>query len=162
MLAGTSARVLFTHLSQRSCTSLQEKLSSFGGPGASSQVYTQSILELLKNQDVPLSKVCLLDPRAQHKLEPEDGLEFEWFLFGARRIFDYSILLLPINLVPVLGNPGYSSSSSSKRELLNLLRRRSASRSHIATPPTRISDASPWTRADDDRHRTGCYKTSCG
>ncbi|KAH0831347.1 hypothetical protein J3R83DRAFT_14008 [Lanmaoa asiatica] len=58
MLAGASARVLFTHLSQRSCASLQEKLASCG-PAASSQAYTQSILELLKNQDVPLSKGIL-------------------------------------------------------------------------------------------------------
>jgi len=82
MLAGASARVLFTHLSQRSCASLQQNLASLNGPTASSEVYTQSILELLKNQDVPLSKVCLLDPKAKRKLEPEDGLEFEWFLFG--------------------------------------------------------------------------------
>lgn len=86
MLAGTSARVLFTHLSQRSCASLQEKLTSLSGPIASSEVYTQSILELLNNQDVPLSKVCLLDPKAERKLEPEDGREFEWFLFGARHL----------------------------------------------------------------------------
>jgi ribosome biogenesis SPOUT family RNA methylase Rps3 len=85
MLAGASARVLFTHLSQRSCASLQEKLASLSGPTASSEVCTQSILELLKNQDIPLSKVCLLDPKAKRKLEPEDGLAFEWFLFGARR-----------------------------------------------------------------------------
>lgn len=85
MLADTSARVLFTHLSQRSCASLQEKLASLSGPAASSQVYTQSVLELLKNQDVPLSNVCLLDPKAERALEPEDGLEFEWFLFGARQ-----------------------------------------------------------------------------
>ena len=84
MLAGTSARVLFTHLSQKSCASLQEKLASLSGPVAPSKVYTQSIMELLKDQDVPLSKVCLLDPKAERKLEPEDGLEFEWFLFGAR------------------------------------------------------------------------------
>ncbi|KAF8558553.1 DUF431-domain-containing protein [Imleria badia] len=82
MLAGGSARVLFTHLSQRSCASLQEKLASLSGPVACSEVYTQSILELLKNQDIPLSKVCLLDPKAERRLEPEDGLEFEWFLFG--------------------------------------------------------------------------------
>ena len=41
-------------------------------------------MELLKDQDVPLSKVRLLDPKAERKLEPEDGLGFEWFLFGAR------------------------------------------------------------------------------
>lgn len=104
ILAGTSARVLFTHLSQRSCASLQEKLSSFSGPAASSQVYTQSILELLKNQDVPLSKVCLLDPKAERELEPEDGLEFKWFLFGARQ---FMISFLPTN--PFLGNSRYSS-----------------------------------------------------
>lgn len=94
MLAGTSARVLFTHLSQRSCASLQGRLSSFTGPVASSQVYTQSILELLENQDVPFSKVCLLDPKAECKLEPEDGLEFEWFLFGVRQFADFSVLFL--------------------------------------------------------------------
>jgi len=61
MLAGASARVLFTNLSQRSCASLREKLASLR---------------------ISLSKVCLLDPKAQRKLEPEDSLEFEWFLFG--------------------------------------------------------------------------------
>lgn len=84
LLAGASARVLFTHLSPRSRASLQEKLGSLSRPAASSEVYTQSILELLKDQDIPLSKVCLLDPKAERKLQPEDGLEFEWFLFGAR------------------------------------------------------------------------------
>ncbi|KAG6380369.1 hypothetical protein JVT61DRAFT_8482 [Boletus reticuloceps] len=84
MLAGASARVLFTNLSQRSCASLRENLTSLSGPVASHGVYTQSILEMLKNQEISLSQVCLLDPKAQRKLEPEDGLEFEWFLFGAR------------------------------------------------------------------------------
>lgn len=83
-LAGPSARVLFTHLSHRSSASLQAKLASLSGPVASSQVYTQSVLELLGDEDVPLSKVCLLDPKAERQLEPKDGLEFEWFLFGAR------------------------------------------------------------------------------
>ncbi|KAF8452742.1 SAM-dependent RNA methyltransferase [Boletus edulis BED1] len=82
MLAGASARVLFTNLSQRSCASLREKLASLSGPVASHGVYTQSILEMLKNQEISLSQVCLLDPKAERKLEPEDGLEFEWFIFG--------------------------------------------------------------------------------
>lgn len=90
MLAGPSARVLVTHLSQRSCTSLREKLAALSGPVASSQVYTQSILELLKNESIPFSKVCLLDPKAERKLEPEDGLEFEWFLFGASSLSFYT------------------------------------------------------------------------
>ena len=33
-----------------------------------------------------MSKVCLLDPKAERKLEPQDGLEFDWFLFGARHL----------------------------------------------------------------------------
>ncbi|KAG9310153.1 hypothetical protein JVU11DRAFT_9773 [Chiua virens] len=85
-LAGPSARVLFTHLSPRSCASLQAKLapSSLNTPTVSFDVFTQDVLELLRNQNIPLSKVCLLDPKAERKLEPEDGLEFGWYLFGAR------------------------------------------------------------------------------
>ncbi|KIJ16516.1 hypothetical protein PAXINDRAFT_168604 [Paxillus involutus ATCC 200175] len=84
-LAGPAAQVHFTHLSRKSCDSLRKKLSSIGGGAgtpASFGVYTQSILDLLKSQHIPLSKVCLLDPKADRKLEPEDGLEFDWFLFG--------------------------------------------------------------------------------
>ena len=29
-----------------------------------------------------MSKVCLLDPKAVKPLEPEDGEEFDWFLYG--------------------------------------------------------------------------------
>jgi ribosome biogenesis SPOUT family RNA methylase Rps3 len=28
--------------------------------------------------------VCLLDPKAEHALSPEDGDRFEWFLFGVQ------------------------------------------------------------------------------
>ncbi|KAF9233820.1 SAM-dependent RNA methyltransferase [Melanogaster broomeanus] len=85
MLAGPAAQVQFTQLSQKSCDSLQNKLALLGGGAtASFGVYTQSILDLLGDQSVPISKVCLLDPKADRKLEPEDGREFDWFLFGAR------------------------------------------------------------------------------
>ena len=34
---------------------------------------------------VELDKVCLLDPKAETALSPEDGDgRFEWFLFGVR------------------------------------------------------------------------------
>jgi len=82
MLAGPAGRVLFTHLSPKSGASLREKLDSVTRPCASSEVYPQSVLELLQDQDVPPSKVCLLDPKAERELSPEDGQEFSWFLFG--------------------------------------------------------------------------------
>ncbi|CAG7851915.1 Protein arginine N-methyltransferase SFM1 {ECO:0000305/PubMed:22650761} {ECO:0000269/PubMed:22650761}; AltName: Full=SPOUT family methyltransferase 1 {ECO:0000303/PubMed:22650761} [Serendipita indica DSM 11827] len=41
-----------------------------------------SILEYMKLQGVPMNRVCLLDPRGSKELSPEDGSEFEWFLFG--------------------------------------------------------------------------------
>ncbi|KAF9225006.1 DUF431-domain-containing protein [Gyrodon lividus] len=82
-LAGPAAQVQFTHLSQNSCDSLRKKLPAIGGGVAASfAVYTQSILDLLEGQHVPLAKVCLLDPKAESQLEPGDGLEFDWFLFG--------------------------------------------------------------------------------
>lgn len=37
----------------------------------------------MKKADVPLEKVCLLDPKAPQELSPEDGDgRFVWFLFG--------------------------------------------------------------------------------
>ena len=34
---------------------------------------------------IELDKVCLLDPKAENALSPEDGDgQFEWFLFGVR------------------------------------------------------------------------------
>jgi ribosome biogenesis SPOUT family RNA methylase Rps3 len=31
---------------------------------------------------IPLEQLCLLDPAADQRLEPEDADSFEWFLFG--------------------------------------------------------------------------------
>ncbi|KAH7905243.1 SAM-dependent RNA methyltransferase [Hygrophoropsis aurantiaca] len=81
-LAGQSARVHFTHLSQNSGRSLGERLASLGHTSASFEIHTDSILAVLKEKNVPLSKVCLLDPKAEMALHPDDGQEFEWFLFG--------------------------------------------------------------------------------
>ena len=37
----------------------------------------------MKQAGVSLDKVCLLDPKAEKELSPEDGDgRFEWFLFG--------------------------------------------------------------------------------
>ena len=41
------------------------------------------VLDLMKASDVLLDNVCLLDPKADKELSPEDGDgRFQWFLFG--------------------------------------------------------------------------------
>lgn len=86
-LAGPSASVQFTHLSANAGSSLGSKLSWFSGERkeeklASYAVHSVSILELLRQKNVPLSKVCLLDPKADKALQPGDKDEFGWYLFG--------------------------------------------------------------------------------
>lgn len=40
-------------------------------------------MELTRQAGISLDKVCLLDPKAENELSPEDGDgRFEWFLFG--------------------------------------------------------------------------------
>jgi ribosome biogenesis SPOUT family RNA methylase Rps3 len=42
----------------------------------------------MKQYNVDLERVCLLDPRAEREISPEDGDgRFEWFLFGVRIMF---------------------------------------------------------------------------
>ncbi|KAJ7291451.1 SAM-dependent RNA methyltransferase [Mycena rebaudengoi] len=66
ILAGPNAQIHFTHL-----------------PSASREAFL--VLDLINERihGAPvLDKVCLLDPKAEHALSPEDGDRFEWFLFG--------------------------------------------------------------------------------
>lgn len=86
-LAGASASVQFTHLSANAGSSLESKLSWLNGERkedklASYAVHSASILELLLQKNVPLSKICLLDPKADKALQPGDKDEFGWYLFG--------------------------------------------------------------------------------
>lgn len=83
-LAGHNGRVEFTHLSQDSCSSLDGRLSSINELAASYQVHTQPVLELLERRNVPITRVCLLDPKAKTVLAPEDCKAFDYFLFGVR------------------------------------------------------------------------------
>lgn len=85
-LAGTGASVHFTHLSQGSAGTLA---SLFVDPAdasharASAYAHQKTVLELMEEMGIPLEKVCLLDPKAERELAPEDGDgRFEWFLFG--------------------------------------------------------------------------------
>jgi ribosome biogenesis SPOUT family RNA methylase Rps3 len=82
MLAGINGRVEFTHLSHNSSSSLNAQLALINEPAASYRVHTQSVMELLEQDNVPITRVCLLDPKAQIALSPEDGKIFDHFLFG--------------------------------------------------------------------------------
>jgi hypothetical protein len=97
MLAGPDAHVQFTSLSQSSCDFIN---SSFGATSSNESLskfscHRKGIMDLMKQAGIPLEKVCLLDPKAEKELAPEDGDgRFEWFLFG---VCDFAILR-PIDL----------------------------------------------------------------
>ncbi|KAG2340418.1 hypothetical protein BDR05DRAFT_966944 [Suillus weaverae] len=86
MLAGINGRVEFTHLSHNSSSLLDARLAPINEPLASYQVHTQSVMELLEQNNIPITRVCLLDPKAQTVLAPEDGKIFDHFLFGVRSV----------------------------------------------------------------------------
>ncbi|ODV83454.1 hypothetical protein CANARDRAFT_203144 [[Candida] arabinofermentans NRRL YB-2248] len=44
--------------------------------------WTTSELTTIIGTDTPVSKLCLLDPRAEIDLQPEDKQEFDYFIFG--------------------------------------------------------------------------------
>ena len=96
-LAGPGAEVHFTHLSPSSCATLTALFArshsssaaseSESGSGSESEAHAaahpEGVLKFMKQRNVPLEKVCLLDPKAEKPLAPEDGDgAFEWFLFG--------------------------------------------------------------------------------
>ena len=84
-LAGEGSEVHFTHLSQSSCGTLTSLFAqpSASGPEAQAAAHPEGVLDFMKKRGIPLDKVCLLDPRAEKVLAPEDGDgRFEWFLFG--------------------------------------------------------------------------------
>ncbi|KAK1229277.1 hypothetical protein PQX77_007666 [Marasmius sp. AFHP31] len=88
-LAGPKSRVLFTNLSKVSAESLENKFKSSASSSTSENLAevscrTAGILDLIKEElGGSLEKVCLLDPKAEKEISPEDGDgRFEWFLFG--------------------------------------------------------------------------------
>ncbi|KZV59261.1 DUF431-domain-containing protein [Peniophora sp. CONT] len=81
--AGPESSVEFTHLSKAAGASLTQTFSARKDADLSgAQCHTEGVLDLMKARAVSLEKVCLLDPKAPKELAPEDGEEFEWFLFG--------------------------------------------------------------------------------
>jgi len=81
-LAGHGSEVHFTHLSQACGDSL---LKSFGQVSADPQAaealcHTMGVLDLINDVGLSLDQVCLLDPKAEHELSPDDA--YTNFLFG--------------------------------------------------------------------------------
>jgi ribosome biogenesis SPOUT family RNA methylase Rps3 len=91
-LAGHGSHVHFTHLSKATRNALANTLEA--SPAlekadsenlALATGYELSVLDLMKAKGIPLEKVCLLDPKGEKDLSPEDGDgRFEMFLFGVR------------------------------------------------------------------------------
>ncbi|KAG5635947.1 hypothetical protein H0H81_009596 [Sphagnurus paluster] len=80
--AGEGAHVHFTHLSKSSGDALTAAFQSSKGL-ADTSCHKIGVLELMKSKAIDISKVCLLDPKAEAALAPEDGDgRFEMFLFG--------------------------------------------------------------------------------
>jgi len=91
-LAGKDAHVRFTHLSSSSCAYLDKAFSKSalegtvdGNEKALATTHQTPILQILEQFSIPISRVCLLDPKAPAELCPEDGdSRFDAFLFGVR------------------------------------------------------------------------------
>ena len=116
-LAGPTASsvVAFTNLSSASSASLSAAFSdSDPAAQASSQqraraeCHEQGVLALMKSRDVdvPLERVCLLDPKASSALTPSDGDagKFTWFLFGVRPPLSLSLSLPSFDPFPALNS----------------------------------------------------------
>ncbi|KAL1715641.1 SAM-dependent RNA methyltransferase [Schizophyllum commune] len=86
ILAGPGSTVHFTNLSEASRASLSEAFAQSSDDGlADAQCHKEGIIHVLKEKtgSDSLDTVCLLDPKAEKELSPEDGDgRFEWFLFG--------------------------------------------------------------------------------
>lgn len=84
-LAGPESHVQFTHLSKSSCDFLRSQFDAQEDNLARVSFHQSGVIGLLAESGIPLNKVCLLDPKAERELSPEDGDgRFEWFLFGVR------------------------------------------------------------------------------
>jgi len=99
-LAGPDASIAFTHLSRAASASLS---AVFDAPSPSpspsdpapttpahAECHEQGVLSLMQARNIPLDRVCLLDPKAPTALSPSDGAassKFAWFLFGVASAF---------------------------------------------------------------------------
>jgi len=103
-LAGPGAEIHFTSLSKSSSSSLSAEFSSTSETLANAQCHTDGVLDLMKAHGKSLDRICLLDPKADKPLSPEDGNgTFDWFLFGVCTLFllhtGFSIFLYVIMFI---------------------------------------------------------------
>lgn len=80
---GPSSTVEFTSLSSSSIPPLKTYLSS-RPEGSKAVAHTQPVLDMLAkcSPPIPIERVCLLDPRAETVIAPEDADAFDVFLYG--------------------------------------------------------------------------------
>ncbi|KAM0791431.1 hypothetical protein ACM66B_005889 [Microbotryomycetes sp. NB124-2] len=76
------SRVIFSSLSKQSVDSLDKLLTDRGATPQQFKADTRTVSQLIKDDGVDMSRVCLLDPKGEKELEPEDIKQFDWFLFG--------------------------------------------------------------------------------
>ncbi|KAG5730164.1 hypothetical protein E4T56_gene18309, partial [Termitomyces sp. T112] len=82
-LAGPGSHVYFTHLSKTSSSSLSAAFQSSTNDFAEASCHEEDVLNLMKSRGISINRVCLLDPKAEKALSPEDGDgQFDMFLFG--------------------------------------------------------------------------------
>jgi ribosome biogenesis SPOUT family RNA methylase Rps3 len=98
-LASPDSQLHFTHLSKSSCDCLAD---AFKTADADSQLLASvfchrgGVMDLIDQQllDVTIDQVCLLDPKAETALSPQDGDgRFMCFLFGVSGFSTVSFFL---------------------------------------------------------------------
>lgn len=142
---GPDNTVRFTHLSSTSVNALQKLWASSAEQSNSNSATTQvteiGVLDLMKSNNIPLEKVCLLDPKATQGLSPEDGDgRFEWFLFGVRNLLFLSTRnRLLTSVILLTGYPW----------------RRPASRPNERTPSSRLPLSTSRLGSNDHRYSSG-------
>jgi hypothetical protein len=162
-LAGPDARVHFTYLSKPSSESLDTAFAvqSQNSSLAASSCHREGVLDLMKNSAISIDKVCLLDPKAERELSPEDGDSFEWFLFGVRSLwYPRSAKSSHIQRGSSVNHPACSFNWFARFNYFS--RRRSSSRSNFYTSSSRFPLSTLGYHTNDDGHRFRCNKTRCG
>lgn len=104
-LAGPSAHVHFTHLSKSSCQTLTALFAEGTENLAAATAHPEPVLTIMQDLSIPLDKVCLLDPKAEKEIAPEDGDgRFECFLFGVgTRFLLYPLFFTSVDFQGILG-----------------------------------------------------------
>jgi hypothetical protein len=90
-LAGPESHIHFTNLSDVSVKSLSAIFQNSNDETlARASCHNVGVLDLIKQHSAEISalaQVCLLDPKAEAALAPDDGDgRFRWFLFGVSAI----------------------------------------------------------------------------